>query len=163
METLGYDPFMPADRVRELGCVYYEHFEEMLKDCDFVSLHLPLNEGTRNMISMKQLKMMKPSAAVINCARGGIVNEADLAAALDTGIIAAAATDVFENEPPDRDDPLLTAKNLIYSPHSAAQTREAVVRMHTMCVEGCLAIVNGERWPYVANPEAYDHPRWNNQ
>ena len=97
---------------------------------------------------------------VINCSRGGIVNEADLCAALRAGTIAGAGTDVFCNEPPKPDDPLLNTPNLIVSPHSAAQTREAVIKMANMCVDGCLAVIRGEKWPFVADKKVYDHPKW---
>ncbi len=160
MEVLGYDPFLTKEAVEQMGATYFENYEEMLKVCDFVSIHVPLVENTKNMISKKQLETMKKTAVVINCSRGGIVNEADLAEALNNGVIGGAGTDVFEVEPPTQDNPLLTAKNLVYSPHSAAQTKEAVINMHTMCVEGCLAIVNGEKWPHVADKKVYDHPRW---
>ena len=69
-------------------------------------------------------------------------------------------TDVFAEEPPTTDHPLLHAKNMIYSPHSAAQTKEAVIRMADMCIRGCLAVLNGEKWQYVANPKVYEHPKW---
>ena len=67
---------------------------------------------------------------------------------------------MFCNEPPKPDDPLLNTPNLIVSPHSAAQTREAVIKMATMCVDGCLAVIRGEKWPFVADKKVYDHPRW---
>lgn len=103
---------------------------------------------------------MKKSAILINCSRGGIIDETALAEALNKEMIAGAGTDVFAEEPPEKDYPLLKAKNLVYSPHSAAQTKEAVVRMAAMCVEGCLAVLNGEQWPYVADAKVYDHPKW---
>ena len=86
--------------------------------------------------------------------------EAALAAALKNGVIAGAGTDVFVNEPPKPEDPLLHCPNLIVSPHSAAQTKEAVIKMARMCITGCLAVLDGKKWPYVADPEVYDHPVW---
>jgi D-3-phosphoglycerate dehydrogenase len=161
METLGCDMFLSREKIEALGCIWYENYEQMLKDCDFVSIHVPLTDTTRNMISREQISMMKKSAVLINCARGGIINEIDLKDALENGVIAAAGIDVFEREPPDAGDPLLGARNLLYSPHSAAQTREAVLAMHTMCVEGCLAVLRGEKWPHVADSNVYRHSRWN--
>jgi D-3-phosphoglycerate dehydrogenase len=160
METLGYDPFLSGEKIEALGCVRYENYERMLADCDFVSLHVPLTEATKNMIARKHFAAMKKTAVLINCARGGIVNEADLRDALENGVIAAAGIDVFETEPPDTANPLLGVKNLVCSPHSAAQTREAVLAMHTMCVDGCLAVLRGEKWPHVADKNVYNHPRW---
>ena len=115
------------------------------------------------MIAARQLAMMKPTALVINCSRGGIVNEKDLVAALKAGVIAGAGTDVYCNEPPKPDDPLLNCPNLIASPHSAAQTREAVVKMAQMCVKGCIAVCSGEKWPYVADKSVYEHSIWKNR
>jgi D-3-phosphoglycerate dehydrogenase len=163
MLTLGHDPFLSREETEALGCVWYEKYEQMLGDCDFVSVHVPLTEATRNMITRRHFAMMKKTAVVINCARGGIINEADLVDALENGAIAAAGIDVFEIEPPDAGYPLLEVKNLVYSPHSAAQTREAVLAMHTMCVEGCLAVLRGEKWPHVADSNVYKHPRWNEE
>jgi D-3-phosphoglycerate dehydrogenase len=160
METLGYDPFLSRDKIADLGCTYYASYEDLLRDSDFVSLHVPLTDGTRNMIAEKEFALMKRSAILINCARGGIINEAALVEALNAGVIAGAGIDVFETEPPLPEDPLLRANNLVYTPHSAAQTREAVINMHTLCVAGCLAVLRGEHYPLVANKEAYQHPRW---
>lgn len=160
METVGYDPFLSREAVEEIGCEYFEDYREMLKVCDFVSVHVPLLESTRNMIGREELACMKPTAGVINCSRGGIVNEEALAEALNNNIIAAAGTDVYVEEPPALESPLLQAKNLLCSPHSAAQTREAVINMAEMCVKGCLAVISGEKWPYVADAKVYEHPRW---
>jgi len=160
MRVAGYDPFMSREQVETLGALCYENYEDLLRVSDIVTIHVPLTEETRDMIAEKQLNMMKRTALVINCSRGGIVNEADLVAALKNGTIAGAGTDVYCNEPPKMDDPLLNCPNLIVSPHSAAQTREAVIKMARMCVEGCLAVCRGEKWPYVADPRVYEHPKW---
>jgi D-3-phosphoglycerate dehydrogenase len=160
MVVLGFDPLLSKDEIEALGCVFHADYENMLKECDFISIHVPLMDSTRGMIGKKQLSMMKKSGVVINCSRGGIVDERELVEALESGTIAAAGIDVFETEPPDPNSPLLTTRNLIYSPHSAAQTREAIVRMHTMCMEGCLEVMAGKRYPHVANKAVYEHPGW---
>ena len=160
MKTLGYDPYLSKEKMEEIGCTYFEDYHDMIKECDIVSIHVPLVESTKNLISKKELESMKKTAVLINCARGGIVNEKDLIDALNNGVIAAAGTDVFEQEPPTQDNPLLKAKNLLVSPHSAAQTREAVINMHLMCMEGCLAVLNGEQWPHVADKKVYEHEKW---
>ena len=100
------------------------------------------------------------TAIIVNCSRGGIVNEADLIEALNNGEIAGAGLDVFVGEELYPGNPLLDAKNLIFSPHSAAQTREAVINMATMCVEGCKAVCEGKKWKLVANPKVYEHEKW---
>lgn len=161
MQVAAYDPYLNKEDIIALGAQYYDDYISMLTECDIISIHVPLTDATRNMISMEHIKHMKKEAILINCARGGIVNEMDLVEALNSEMIAGAAIDVFEKEPPKVGDRILSAKNIIYSPHSAAQTKEAVVRMAVMCIEGCLAVLNGKRWPYVADVNVYNHPRWN--
>ncbi len=161
MKVAGYDPFMSQEKIEALGAEYYADYQELLKTADIITIHVPLTDDTRNMIAKEQLASMKKTALIINCSRGGIVNEADLVQALKDGVIAGAGTDVFCNEPPKPDDPLLNCPNLIVSPHSAAQTREAVIKMARMCVKGCVAVCRGEKWPYVADPKVYEHPKWN--
>lgn len=160
MKVAAYDPFLSKEQVEGYGAVYYENYEDLLNASDVVSIHVPLTDETRNMIGKKQLAEMKKTALIINCSRGGIINEADLVEALKAGEIAGAGTDVFCNEPPKTDDPLLNCPNLIVSPHSAAQTREAVIKMAQMCVKGCLAVAEGKKWPFVADKSVYDHEKW---
>ena len=160
MKVAAYDPFLSKEQVEGYGAVYYENYEDLLKVSDVVSIHVPLTDETKNMISKKQLTEMKKTALIINCSRGGIINETDLAEALKAGEFAGAGTDVFCSEPPKTDDPLLNCPNLIVSPHSAAQTREAVIKMAQMCVKGCLAVAEGKKWPFVADKSVYDHEKW---
>ena len=160
MKVAAYDPFLSKEQVEGYGAVYYENYEDLLKVSDVVSIHVPLTDETKNMISKKQLTEMKKTALIINCSRGGIINETDLVEALKAGEIAGAGTDVFCSEPPKTDDPLLNCPNLIVSPHSAAQTREAVIKMAQMCVKGCLAVAEGRKWPFVADKSVYDHEKW---
>lgn len=160
MKVAAYDPFLSKEQVEGYGAVYYENYEDLLKVSDVVSIHVPLTDETKNMISKKQLTEMKKTALIINCSRGGIINETDLVEALKAGEIAGAGTDVFCSEPPKTDDPLLNCPNLIVSPHSAAQTREAVIKMAQMCVKGCMAVAEGKKWPFVADKSVYDHEKW---
>lgn len=160
MKIAGYDPFLSQDKIEALGATYYANYEDLLKVSDIVTIHVPLTNETKDMIAKPQLEMMKKTAIIINCSRGGIINEEDLIQALKDGTIAGAGTDVYCNEPPKTDDPMLNCPNLIVSPHSAAQTREAVIKMAQMCVTGCLAVCSGQKWPYVADKAVYDHPIW---
>ncbi len=160
MKVIGYDPFLPEDKMEALGCTPAKDYKAILPECDFVTVHMPLLDSTRNMIGEEEIASMRPTAMIVNCARGGIVDEKALTAALNEGRLAGAGIDCFENDPPAVDDPLLNAKNVIVSPHSAAQTKEAVIRMHKMCVEGCLAVCRGEKWPWVADKKVYEHPVW---
>ena len=109
------------------------------------------------MISGRELGMMKKSAILINCARGGVADEKELARALNNGVIFGAGIDVFGHEPPNPDDELLRCRNVIISPHSASLSREATIRTAEMCARGCIAVLNGEEWPYVADKSAYNY------
>jgi len=160
MKIAGYDPFMSREEMEKLGADYFADYEELLSASDIVSIHVPLTEETEGMIAEPQLRKMKKTALIINCSRGGIIDEEALVEALKNGVIAGAGTDVFCSEPPGIGDPLLNCPNLIVSPHSAAQTKEAVIKMAQMCVKGCLAVLEGKKWPYVADRKVYDHPRW---
>ena len=125
MKVLAYDPyFIDAEAARAFR-VEVTEFEELLRRSDFVSLHVPLTEETRNYITKKELRMMKPGAVLINTARGGIVNEADLCEALSANIIRAAYFDVLVHEPPEEDEPLLGLPNFYATPHIASRSREA--------------------------------------
>ena len=132
-----------------------EELEGLLRASDVVSLHAPLNEKTRNMISESELAMMKDSAILVNTSRSGLVNQSALIYTLKSGLIAGAGLDVFDSEPPSHDDELLSCPNVIFTPHSAGSTNEASLRTVKMCVEGCLAVLNHKRWPYVADEQVY--------
>ena len=161
MRVIGYDTFLTAEQMSALGVEKYNDKFEALKAADVVIVQMPLIEGvTNNTIAKAELDAMKPPALLNNCSRGEIVNEPDLCAALKSGSIAGAGLDVFWNEPTHVSDEILACPNVIVSPHSAAQTREAVIKMATMCINGCLAVCGGRKWPYVADKAVYDHPRW---
>ena len=123
-----------------------DELENLLKNSDIVSLHVPLNDKTFNMISQKEFDIMKPSAILINTARSGIVDKFALVKALNETLISGAGIDVFDKEPLLENDILL---KLILSPHTASITKEASERTSEMCVKGCLAVLNGEQWSYV--------------
>ena len=163
MRVIGYDNFYTKEQLGKIGVEKYEDKMKSLSVADVVIVQLPLIEGvTGNTIDYAELNAMKSTSILINCSRGEIVNEHALCEALKNKRIAGAGLDVFFNEPTHTDDEILHTPNVIISPHSAAQTREAVIRMHTMCAEGCLAVCEGKKWPYVADIKVYDHPRWKN-
>ena len=120
MEVLVYDPYLTNS---EVGVSV--SFEELLKRSDFVSLHIPLTAQTVDFITLKELKIMKPTAVLINTARGKIVNENDLYFALNNKIIKSAYFDVMSNEPPKEDEPLMTLDNFYLTPHIASRSKEA--------------------------------------
>lgn len=123
-----------------------------LENADIVSVHAPLTEKTQNLIAASALSLLKPSAFLVNCARGGIVNEKSLIKALKEGRIAGAGIDVFAEEPPDPRNELLSLKNVVLTPHSAALTTECVKRMAVAAVTRILSQHRGEKPTNVANP-----------
>ncbi len=155
-----FDPFVKRETAEEMGYTYFEAMPDALAAADFVSLHMPSMPSTRGMIAAEQFKAMKPTAFFLNAARGDVVDESALIAALKNGEIAGAGLDVLVEEPFPADHPFMTMPNVVLTPHMAAQSRETVSKLVTMAAEGTLAVLRGEKWPYVANPEVYDHPRW---
>ena len=115
MKVIAYDPFLSKEVANDLGIEVVE-LEELFKRSDFISAHTPLTEETRHLISDKEIALMKDGVRLINCARGGIIDEAALLKALDSGKVAGAALDVFEKEPPDFSSPLLKHKKVVLTP-----------------------------------------------
>jgi len=157
MKVIGYDPFVSAEKMAELGIEKYETIEEMAPLCDVLSIHVPKLPQTVNLINEKIFRLMKPSAVMINSARGGIVNEADLIEALNTGVIAGAATDVYEQEPPKPDNPLFGAKNLLMTPHIGAAADGAMYNMATYAAQGIIDKLEGRMPKFVVNRDVLDH------
>ncbi len=118
--------------------------EELLKNSDFVTIHAPLNNETRHLISKEKIKMMKESAYIINCSRGAIINQEDLIEALKSKAIAGAGLDVFEKEPLPMDSELRKLDNVIMTPHNAFYTEEAVGRLTTKCIDNTFNYLNGK-------------------
>ncbi|MBR6013276.1 MAG: phosphoglycerate dehydrogenase [Selenomonadaceae bacterium] len=142
MKVIAYDPFVSAERAESLGVKIVE-LEELFKTADFITVHMPLTKKTENMISLEQMKMMKPTTRLINCARGGIINENDLATALQEKIIAGAAIDVFTSEPLTN-SPFVNIPNLILTPHLGASTVEAQIGVSVDVAHGIISSLNGE-------------------
>ena len=124
MHCIAYDPFISQEMAEEIG-VELMTLDQVWEKADFISVHSPLTEQTRHMISTEQFKKMKKGVRLINCARGGIIDEAALAKAIKSGHVAGAALDVFENEPPSADHPLIGMPQVICTPHLGASTGEA--------------------------------------
>ncbi len=118
--------------------------EEIFTECDIISLHCPLNEETRELVDAKRLASMKPTAILINTGRGSLINEQDLADALNKGVIYAAGLDVLSSEPPRADNPLLTAKNCFITPHIAWATKASRVRLMNIVIENIKAYSAGK-------------------
>jgi len=129
MKVFVYDPFVSKDVIENLGGIKVESMEDACKEMDAISLHIPLNDKTKNIINYALLKTMKKNCIIINAARGGIVNEIDLDKALKEDLIFGAGLDVFEIEPPESNNPLLKNDKVFLSPHTAAFTEECMTRM----------------------------------
>jgi D-3-phosphoglycerate dehydrogenase len=160
MQVLVYDPFIQKETVEAQGYSYRADMQDILKEADVVSVHTPLTPQTRNMIGEAELKMMKKDSILINCARGGIIDETALNRALDENWIHSAGTDVVVHEPIDPSDPIFAHDNIVVTPHMAGQTREAASGVATLAAAGTIAVINGQKWDKVCNPKAYDHVRW---
>lgn len=154
MRVLVVDPFLPAERIRGLGCEPAASLEAALPEADIVTLHCPLGPRTRGMLGAAELALLRPHAFLVNTARGGLVDEAALVAALRAGRLAGAALDVMVHEPPAADDPLLAAPRLLLSPHVAGVTRESTLRMALEAADNVLSGLDGRLDPaVVVNPE----------
>ncbi|MGH7321569.1 MAG: 2-hydroxyacid dehydrogenase [Candidatus Rokuibacteriota bacterium] len=151
MRILYHDAVRDAAAERELG-VTYEDKDTILREADFVTLHVPLLPDTRHYIGEPELRRMKPTAYLINAARGPVLHEAALARALREGWIAGAGLDVYEDEPTVHPE-LFGCPNVVLAPHIASASHETRLKMATMAVENCLAVLEGRRPPNPVNPE----------
>ena len=129
MNVYVYDPFVSKEEIESLGGKKIEDLKEGVKKMDALTLHMPLNEKTKNIINYDVLKNMKKNCIIINASRGGIINENDLNKSLNENKIFGAGLDVFDTEPPDNDNPLLKNDKTFLSPHTAAFTEECMIRM----------------------------------
>jgi len=160
MKVIAFDPYLSPERAMEIGVTKVE-LDELLKRSDFITLHTPLTDKTRNILDAKAMARMKPGVRIINCARGGLVDEAALASALTSGHVAGAAFDVFIEEPA-RQNPLFGLPNVICTPHLGAATSEAqenvalqvAEQMSDYLLKG--AIINAVNFPNIS---AEDAPR----
>lgn len=151
MNVIGYDPYVTDDPVK-----MYSSLDEIYPIADFISMHMPYTPETANMISMKQLNLMKPSAILINSARGGIINEQDLAVALNEHKIAGAALDSFKPEPPEPSNPLFNAPNVILTSHIAGTTSEANQALGEGAAQAIIDFSNGQMPQFPVNPDVFE-------
>ncbi len=149
MRVLGYDPYVSPEYARNLR-VELVPLEQIIREADFITLHLPLTPQSKNMIGARELSMMKPTMRIINCARGGLIDEQALDQALREGKIAGAALDVFAQEPP-KDCPLLKNERVIVTPHLGASTQEAQANVAIDAAEQIVSVLNGQPVRYAVN------------
>jgi D-3-phosphoglycerate dehydrogenase len=125
MSIVAYDPYLSKNRADSLGVTLCEDLDAAIEQADYITMHMPLTPETKHMINAQRLGRLKKGCRIINCARGGLIDDQALALALESGQIAGAALDVFEVEPPPADYPLLRAPNTVFTPHLGASTEEA--------------------------------------
>ena len=157
MKIVAHDPYWP-DQFAAENRIERVPLEALLKMSDVISLHVPLTPENKGMINANSLGLMKPTAILVNAARGEIVNEADLYRALKDGVIAGAGLDVFENEPPT-ETPLLELDNVVLTPHTAAFTMEAMNNMNVGVVEQLIDYLEGKRPEHLVNADIYESHR----
>jgi len=156
MQVLGYDPYVDAKTLAGYGVQKIDKLEDLLPQCDFVTLHCPGGAETRHMINARTLALMKPSAYLINTARGTIVDATALVQAVQKKQIAGAAVDVYDPEPPRSGDPLIHMENVIVTPHYCAQTEESLYNMGTTVAQGVIDVLDGKKPRYLVNPEIWE-------
>lgn len=151
LKVLACDPYLPADQAAGLG-VELVSLADLLRRSDYVSIHCPLTAETRHLIGAAELAQMKPSAYLINMARGPVVDQPALHAALTSGTIAGAAVDVLEKEPPAADEPLLKLPNLLVTPHTSSWSAESIVQLRRGVVQNVIQVLQGGPPRAVVNP-----------
>ena len=152
MQVLYYDVVRREDLERSLS-ITYRSLDDVLRDSDVISVHVPLSEQTRHLIGRAQFALMKNTAVFVNTSRGPVVDQAALTQALASRRIFAAGIDVFEQEPVSPDDPLLKLDNVIVVPHIASASIPTRIRMATLAAENLVAVLQGKRPPNPVNPE----------
>ncbi len=142
MNVLAYDPFVSKERAEQIGAKLVD-FDTLLASSDVITVHVPRTKETINLIGREQFDKMKDGVIVINAARGGIVDEMALYEAIKAGKVAAAALDVYAQEPPSPDNPLLKLENVVTTPHIAASTREAQLNVGMIIAEDIVNMAKG--------------------
>jgi len=150
MKIVGYDPFISKEDMEKDGIDKIENLEDLMGKSDYISLHIPHIDATHHIVNKDMLSKMKKSSFIINCARGGTVDEKALYDALKEGVIAGAALDVFESEPP-KESPLFELDNVIMTPHLGASTKEGQIKAGTVCADQINKVLKGEEPDYCVN------------
>ena len=158
MKHIAYDPMVRPEQLRGLNVELVGSLDEVMRRSDFVSVNCPLSASTRGLIGAREIALMKPTAYIINTARGPIIQERALHEALAAGRIAGAGLDVFEVEPTPRDNPILALDNVIVTPHGLCFTDECFTGIARNTFEAVRALADGAAPKYVVNREALKHP-----
>ncbi len=161
MRVLACDPYLPEEiKARYADLVSFVDKEQLCRESDVISIHVPLTEETRHALSTAEFAMMKQEAIVINTSRGPVIDEEALIEALKNKVIGGAGLDVLTSEPPAPDNELLQLDNVIHTPHSAALTNECVIRMATDAADRTIEVLSGKKPLNVANPQVLTANRW---
>jgi D-3-phosphoglycerate dehydrogenase len=159
LEFIAHDPVVSAERARELG-VRLVDLDTIFRDSDIVTVNCPLSPATRGLVNAERLALMKKTAILINTARGPIVDQRALTAALSSGRLAGAGLDVFSPEPPQADDPLLKLDNVVLAPHSLAMTDELIRACGALTIESVLDVMHGRHPKAIVQRRVLEHPTW---
>lgn len=159
MRVLAYDPTLSGDQAVNLGVEKVEDIHDLMSAADVVSIHVPLLDSTRGLVSASAIAAMRPTAILVNTSRGPVVDEDALIAALVEGRIKGAGLDVFRREPPELDSPLLRLPNVTLSPHNAGLTQDSTRDMGVRIAEYVLQALAGEKPPTLLNPQIWDRRR----
>jgi len=150
MKIIGYDPFINKEDMKKDGIEKIEELAELMSKSDYISLHLPHTQSTHHIVNKEMLEKMKTSAYIVNCARGGTVDEKALYNAIKEGKIAGASLDVYESEPP-KENLFKDLDNVIMTPHIGANTKEGQIKAGTVCAAQILKVLNGEEPDHCVN------------
>lgn len=156
MELLGFDPFIDADEMAEYDVEKVDALDPLLRESDFVTLHVPVTDDTRGMLGADEFGTMREDAYFINTARGALIDQNALVAELETDGLRGAALDVYDKEPLPDDHPLLELPNVVTTPHLGGAAEEVIDRHSTMIVDDIIALLNGKEPNHVANPETIE-------
>jgi D-3-phosphoglycerate dehydrogenase len=161
LRILAHDPYLaPEARVAFEEWVEFCDMERLFKESDIISLHIPFSPSTQKLIGARELGWMKPGAFLVNTSRGGIIDETALIQCLKDKRIGGVGLDVFAQEPLEKNNPLKELDNVILTPHTAALTRECVVRLAVEAVQAALDVFEGKKPNGIVNPEVLTQPRW---
>jgi D-3-phosphoglycerate dehydrogenase len=150
MNVIGYDPFISKEDMAKDNITKIEKLDDLMNKSDYISLHLPHIPATHHIVNEEMIGKMKTGAYIINCARGGTVDEKALYDALKQGKIAGAALDVYESEPPEK-NPLFELDNVVLTPHLGASTKEGQIKAGTVCAEQINKVLEGRQPDYCVN------------
>lgn len=155
MNVLVYDPYITGDVPTPERVTLTDDRDELLRQSQFVTVHVPLTPQTRHYIGEREMRLMAPGSYLVNASRGPVVDEAALIRLLQEGHFAAVGLDVFDPEPPEPDNPLLQMRNVVVTPHIASSTDRGIHAMMHGVADQVIQVLNGQRPPYLLNPEVW--------